>query len=277
MYFIRRKLDFNSINTIIRLYSLARKTHYDVLKLRKNCTDKEIKEAFIQMSKEYHPDKNKDSAAQEKFVRIVEAYNVLSKPGSRARYDSMNDTSGSTYVYKTHVPHNIRRPQQHNYYYEYTPPKSHSTTEQKAYYGMSGVKKVPNYVIILMCCGLAVVGCFLQVFVIRELYVVQRRQAHEKSKFLAEELERVRGAAQGNGNDVQTRLLLEKIVTAANPTVATASLGQALANEKKEAAETLLNEFGITEMTADDMSCNSHRNLMEDNRGAYTFQRWYLN
>lgn len=33
-------------------YSLARKTHYDVLKLRKNCTDKEIKEAFIQMSKE---------------------------------------------------------------------------------------------------------------------------------------------------------------------------------------------------------------------------------
>lgn len=32
--------------------SLARKTHYEVLKLRKNCTDKEIKEAFIQMSKE---------------------------------------------------------------------------------------------------------------------------------------------------------------------------------------------------------------------------------
>ncbi|XP_063828609.1 dnaJ-like protein 60 isoform X1 [Ostrinia nubilalis] len=276
MYFLRRKLDFNSLNTIIRFYSLARKTHYDVLKLRKNCTDKEIKEAFIQMSKEYHPDKNKDSAAQEKFVRIVEAYNVLSKPGSRARYDSINETSGSTYVYKTHVPYNIRRSQQ-SYYYENPTQKTQSTTDQKAYYGMSGVKKVPNYVIILMCCGLALVGVFVQVFVISELYVVQRRQAHEKSKFLAEELERVRSAAQGNGNDVQSRLLLEKIVTAANPTVATASLGQALASEKKDAAENLLNEFGIKEMTADEMSCNSHRSFMEDNRGAYSYQRWYLN
>lgn len=61
----------------------------------------------------------------------------------------------------------MRRPQ-YNYYYEnMSQQKTHSTTEDKAYYGASGMKKVPNYVIILLCCGLAVVGCFVQMFVVR--------------------------------------------------------------------------------------------------------------
>lgn len=57
---------------------------------------------------QYHPDKNKDARAQDKFVRIVEAYNVLSKPSSRARYDSLTEIetsgpAGASYAYRTHV------------------------------------------------------------------------------------------------------------------------------------------------------------------------------
>lgn len=59
---------------------------------------------------QYHPDKNKDARAQDKFVRIVEAYNVLSKPSSRAHYDSITAAASTgdkstSYVYKTHVPY----------------------------------------------------------------------------------------------------------------------------------------------------------------------------
>lgn len=55
---------------------------------------------------QYHPDKNKDAKAQEKFVNVVEAYNVLGKPSSRARYDNMIAIeTNNSYVYRTHVPY----------------------------------------------------------------------------------------------------------------------------------------------------------------------------
>lgn len=234
MYFFKRNFDVRAIRALLRCYSLARKNHYEVLKLRKNCSDKEIKEAFIQMSKEYHPDKNKDVKAQDRFVRIVEAYEVLGKPSSRARYDSITEVesnshaaSSASYVYKSHVPYNLRNHPQYSYYYETQAPRKSSMNES------SPAKKVPNYVIIVMCTGVALIGIILQVFVIRNLYVSQRQQAQEKSKRLAEELDKVRAAAHTNGNELQTRILLDKIVAAANTNVATASLGQALASEKK--------------------------------------------
>lgn len=109
---------------------MGRKSHYEVLNLKKNCTDKEIKDAFIQLSKEvrcqlllknntifnfslfyflfsitfqYHPDKNKSAKAQETFVKVVEAYNVLSKPSSRSLYDRMSEVDGHSNVYKNHA------------------------------------------------------------------------------------------------------------------------------------------------------------------------------
>ncbi|KAJ8719731.1 hypothetical protein PYW08_011906 [Mythimna loreyi] len=242
MYFFKRNFDVKAIRALLRCYSLARKNHYEVLNLRRNCSDKEIKEAFIQMSKEYHPDKNKDAKAQDSFVRIVEAYEVLGKPSSRARYDSLTEiesnshaaSSAYTHAYKSHVPYNLRNHPQYSYYYEtQAPPRSAHRNES------APVKKIPNYVIIVMCTGVALLGIILQVFVIRNLYVSQRQQAQEKSKRLAEELDKVRAAALTNGNELQTRLLLDKIVAAANNNVATASLGQALASEKKEADQKL--------------------------------------
>ncbi|XP_038212459.1 dnaJ-like protein 60 [Zerene cesonia] len=228
MYFLKRNNNFNSICSFIRLYSKNRKSHYEVLNLKKNCTDKEIKDAFIQMSKEYHPDKNKDAKAQGKFVQIVEAYNILSKPSSRANYDHVMDVGAqsASYVYKTHTPHNFRKNPFHD------PPKQSKNTNTD-YYGVKGVKKLPNVAIILICFSFALIGTLLQVFIIRQSYVVHRRRTQEKSMMLAEELDKVRANAEGKTNDMQTRALLEKIVNAANPTVATASLGQALANEKK--------------------------------------------
>ncbi|XP_073946324.1 dnaJ-like protein 60 isoform X2 [Choristoneura fumiferana] len=237
--FILKRLVIKSLNSYVRLYSLGKKSHYDVLNLRRNCTDKEIKEAFIQMSKEYHPDKNKDAKAQEHFVKIVEAYNVLSKASSRAQYDILSSaaahSASNAYVYKPHVPYNLRKNPQYSYYYETNTQNAQEpqAKKNKSYYGVSGVKKMPNYMIILMCFGFALVGIMIQMVVIRQSFIVHRNTVNERSKLLTEELEKVRAAADGNGNEMQTQLLLEKIVNAANPSVATASLGQALASEKK--------------------------------------------
>ncbi|XP_045451871.1 dnaJ-like protein 60 [Melitaea cinxia] len=229
MYLFKSNTVFNSARKFRRLYSSGRKTHYEVLNLQKNCTDKEIKDAFIKMSKEYHPDKNKSSKAQENFVRIVEAYNVLGKPTTRAQYDQTSkiETSGYTYVYKTHVPYNWRTNTNN------TQSNSSYNAKTNSYYGVKGIKKLSNTAIIMICFGIAIIGVILQVIVIKESYLIHRQRTQEKSIILAEELERVRAAARGKTRDMQTQILLDKIVTSSNQSVATASLGQSLADEKK--------------------------------------------
>ncbi|VVC92357.1 dnaJ-like protein 60 [Leptidea sinapis] len=238
MYFHKRSVAFKSICSIVRLHSLSRKNHYDVLNLRRNCSDQEIKDAFIKMSKQYHPDKNKDVKAQEKFVQIVEAYNVLGKPSSRSQYDhiiTMGQRS-SSYYYKT-----SNQNQYYNQAYTqktypdynfYTPPKDSKNTKTD-YYGVKGLKKLPNMAIILLCFSVALIGTILQIIVIREAYVGHRTRTIEQSKMLAKELDKVRENAVGKTNEMQTQAILEKIVRSSNTTVATATLGHSLANEKK--------------------------------------------
>lgn len=71
------------------LYSTVPDTHYDVLELKKNCTPKEIRSAFIRLSKEFHPDKNPNNPAlHDKFVQLNEAYSTLNDIESRRNYDA---------------------------------------------------------------------------------------------------------------------------------------------------------------------------------------------
>ncbi|KAH1027010.1 hypothetical protein HUJ05_000587 [Dendroctonus ponderosae] len=61
--------------------------HYDTLKLQRNCTSQQIRDSFIRLSKKIHPDLNKSPNAHTNFLKVQEAYNVLSKPHLRASYD----------------------------------------------------------------------------------------------------------------------------------------------------------------------------------------------
>jgi molecular chaperone DnaJ len=60
---------------------------YSVLGVAKNATPDEIKRAFRKLAMEYHPDRNKDESAESKFKQINAAYEVLSDPEKRSRYD----------------------------------------------------------------------------------------------------------------------------------------------------------------------------------------------
>lgn len=66
---------------------MEKRDYYEVLGVSKNASDDEIKAAFRQMAKKYHPDINKSPDAPEKFKEAQEAYSVLSDPTKRAQYD----------------------------------------------------------------------------------------------------------------------------------------------------------------------------------------------
>jgi DnaJ-class molecular chaperone len=64
------------------------KSYYDVLGLKKNADEKEIKSAYRKMARKYHPDVNpNDKTAEAKFKEISEAYEVLGDAEKRKLYD----------------------------------------------------------------------------------------------------------------------------------------------------------------------------------------------
>ncbi len=65
------------------------KDYYRILGVDRKADSKAIGEAFRRLARQYHPDVNKDPQAAEKFKEINEAYQVLSDPQKRARYDQM--------------------------------------------------------------------------------------------------------------------------------------------------------------------------------------------
>lgn len=66
---------------------MAQRDYYEVLGLEKGASKEEIKKAFRQLARKYHPDVNKESGAEEKFKEIQEAYAVLSDDEKRSQYD----------------------------------------------------------------------------------------------------------------------------------------------------------------------------------------------
>ena len=62
--------------------------YYEILGIEKNASEGEIKKAYRQLAKKYHPDLNPDSSeAEQKFKEATAAYEILSDPDKRSRYD----------------------------------------------------------------------------------------------------------------------------------------------------------------------------------------------
>lgn len=67
---------------------LAKEDYYETLNVSKDATDQDIKKSYRNLAKKYHPDLNQNKEeAEQKFKEVNEAYEVLSDPEKRSRYD----------------------------------------------------------------------------------------------------------------------------------------------------------------------------------------------
>ena len=64
---------------------------YDLLGVGRDADADTLKRAYRSKARKYHPDINKEPGAEDRFKEIGRAYEVLSDPQSRARYDQFGD------------------------------------------------------------------------------------------------------------------------------------------------------------------------------------------
>jgi molecular chaperone DnaJ len=69
--------------------------YYEILGVPRDANKEDIKRAYRRLARKYHPDVNKEPGAEEKFKEINRAYEVLSEPETRTRYDRFGEAGVS--------------------------------------------------------------------------------------------------------------------------------------------------------------------------------------
>ena len=69
--------------------------YYEILGVSRDANKDELKRAYRRLARQYHPDVNKEAGAEEKFKEINRAYEVLSEPETRTRYDRFGEAGVS--------------------------------------------------------------------------------------------------------------------------------------------------------------------------------------
>eukprot|EP00057_Strongylocentrotus_purpuratus_P010881 XP_011665355.1 PREDICTED: dnaJ homolog subfamily C member 25 homolog [Strongylocentrotus purpuratus] len=99
---------FNDCNAMIDSLYCGKENCYDVLGVTRDAAKSEIAKNYRQLARKYHPDKNKDAGAEEKFQAIATAYEILRDEDQRKDYDYMLDNPDEVYrhyyrYYRTRV------------------------------------------------------------------------------------------------------------------------------------------------------------------------------
>src|SRR6266545_1732621 len=74
---------------------MARSDHYAILGVARDASDDQIRSAYRKLARQYHPDVNSDDGASARFREVTEAYEVLSDPQRRQRYDMFGSAEGA--------------------------------------------------------------------------------------------------------------------------------------------------------------------------------------
>ncbi|CAH1102352.1 unnamed protein product [Psylliodes chrysocephalus] len=210
MYSFSHLIRIQSIS-IFNHFSSKSKTHYDVLNLPRNCTSKEIKEAFIKLSKENHPDLNKNKDAHKKFLALNESYKVLSNAVSRRNYDlslipDKEVTRPGPQIFTRSGSSGWNDPT----FYSNRNKKEDKQYEQKPYYGIKGQERVSNVKVVSICVCMAIFLVSLQFFLIAKSATFQRDHLIKRSQETEDEWKLLKKTVEENGNNLQIEILKSK-------------------------------------------------------------------
>lgn len=80
---------------------MTKKDYYSILGVDRNSSDEDIKKAYRKLAMKYHPDRNNEKGAEDKFKEIQEAYEHLSNPEKRTagNFDDWNFAETKTYTW----------------------------------------------------------------------------------------------------------------------------------------------------------------------------------
>ncbi|XP_033208806.1 dnaJ-like protein 60 isoform X1 [Belonocnema kinseyi] len=196
-------------------------THYETLGIPENSSQKEIRQAFIKLSKELHPDiKGKESHSE--YVKINEAYNVLGKENLRRVYDANIKYGNNLDQFSSYSSHptyeTVRRGSNDYDFYtrssKYTADQWDEYVHSQAgdnYYGIKGIKRVKNVFIILMICSFVTMVIFGQIIVMNRRVLRNREIIMARSIQYQSEYKQAQRAAEAKSREEQIQDLETKI------------------------------------------------------------------
>lgn len=184
------------LQVLLRSSSTASKTtslhilnHYEVLGVERTASSDDIRDAFLKLSKECHPDKNsQDPKTHDKFVQVNEAYTVLSKGLSRRDYDLSLKARESTRYHYRPSPRSRGQSYYHDskshfydpYIYSMRDKSQDKYYENQPYYGVKGLPKLSNTHIILTCFGIIIVGSIFHYFAVKKSSSLHIKSLNER-------------------------------------------------------------------------------------------------
>ncbi|XP_034655037.1 dnaJ-like protein 60 isoform X1 [Drosophila subobscura] len=194
----------------VRMKARKPETHYQVLNVKSDCSTQDIRNAFVELSKQYHPDVKTNAASSERtarFVRISEAYRTLIKPQTRRDYDDslLWLPTGSA---RSPVGEHSEASQSWNVKPNYAPSPG-------PYYGIRGLKRVSNWQVALVLIAFGVVGAFFGFTSVKHSFDLHRQVQDEVSAEATNHHAAVVAEAQKHGNEEQMRRLADRL--ARNP------------------------------------------------------------
>ncbi|KAL5008055.1 hypothetical protein ScPMuIL_013636 [Solemya velum] len=166
------------------------RTHYEVLGIKSSASAQEVKLAFVELSKQLHPDLNRELDNHDKFVKLNESYSILSKPISRKEYDvslraKLRYQQSIQRAYGSHSYDSSMSPpsfdeKNGDYFWDETiwamrDKSQDKYYESQPYYSIHGIKKLDNSMIVLGCLAFMAFFTLMSVTVIRD-----RRQKHKE-------------------------------------------------------------------------------------------------
>lgn len=131
--------------------------YYDVLELSTKASPDMIKQAYRTLSKRFHPDTNKEEGAEEHYIEVQKAYEVLSDPQQKWLHDQVLQSNEN--VMETHVKEKAWKDQP--YFEDGTPNTSYYEKDPNLF--VTIVKKILWLFMLVIMAGLWVIANFFNI------------------------------------------------------------------------------------------------------------------